>query len=172
MLGMTRGLVLHNAMQLSIPFWVAAFALFKMPDLDFYFAGAAAVIGSLFPDVDHFSMWGRVKHRGFFDFIKFCVKADRYRKAFLPFHNYIAMFVVAIAAAIFSLVNVYATIFFAAFFVHLMFDFVADLYLIKQHTHWKLRNWFDANNSGFSAAQQVQQGNKQKHHSRKPRRRR
>ena len=159
MLGMTRGLMLHNAMQLSIPFWVTAVFLVKMPNLDFYFAGAAVLIGSLFPDLDHFSMWGRVKHRGFFSFFKFCVQADRYRKAFLPFHNYIAMLVVSVAAALFFLVNIYVSMFFTAFLVHLLFDFIADLYLIKQHTHWKLRNWFDANNSGFSITQQVQQSN-------------
>ncbi len=166
MLGMTRGLILHNAMQLSIPFWVAALALYNFPRLDFYLVGSAAVIGSLFPDLDHFSMWRKVDHKkGFFNFVKYCVQADRYRKAFLPFHNYVAMLVVTVAAALFALVNTYIAIFFAAFLAHLLFDFIADLYLIKQHTHWKLRNWFDGNNSGLPITQQVQQGNKQKHNS-------
>jgi len=154
-LGMTKGLVLHNAMQLSIPFWITAMVLYNFPKLDFYFVGAAAVVGSTFPDLDHFSMYRKVDHKkGIWNFMKYCVQADRYRKAFLPFHNYVAMLVVAVAAALFSIVNVYVSIFFAAFLAHLIFDFVADLYLIKQHTHWRLRNWFDASNGGVSITQQ------------------
>lgn len=145
---MTRGLVLHNAMQLSIPFWLFAIFYVKLPGLEFLTAGAAAVAGSVFPDVDHFSMWGKVKHKGFLNFLKFCVQADRYRKAFLPFHNYLAMVVAAASSVVSFFFNVYVSLFFAAFFVHQTFDYVADLYLIRQHTHWKVRNWFDAANGG------------------------
>lgn len=162
---MDRGLVFHNAMQLSIPIWVVAAALNNFPKFDVYLLSFAAILGTLFPDVDHFSMWRRVKHNGFLNFVKYCIRADRYRKAFLPFHNYVAMLVVTITAALFSFVNFFVFIFFLSFLIHLAFDFVADLYLIKQHTHWRLRNWFNGNNSGFSIAQQVQQGNEQEHNS-------
>jgi hypothetical protein len=165
-LGMTRGLVLHNAMQLSIPFWLTAIFMTKMPTLDFWAVGFWAVIGSVFPDVDHFSMWRKVDHKkGLFNFIKYCVQADRYRKAFLPFHNKIAILVTSIASGLFIFVNPYVSIFFAAFAVHLVFDLLADLYLIKQHTHWRIRNWLDESNSGLPIAQQIQPGNKQKHNA-------
>lgn len=173
MLGMARGLVFHNAMQLSIPFWLTAVILYSFPRLDFYLAGSAAVIGSLIPDLDHFSMWGKVDHKkGLLNFVKYCIKADRYRKAFLPFHNHLAIYIVGVVAFLTYFVNFYVSIFFIAFLVHQLFDYVADLYLIKQHTHWRLRNWFDAGYSGLSASQQVQQGDKQKHDSGKPRSRR
>lgn len=158
---MTRGLVLHNAMQLSIPFWLTAIFMARIPDVDFWAIGFWAVIGSVFPDADHFSMWKRVDHKkGLLNFVKYCVQADRYRKAFLPFHNHVAILVTSVSAALFYFVNPYASIFFAAFAVHLVFDLLADIYLIKKHTHWRIRNWLDEDSSRLSTSQQVQQGNK------------
>ena len=154
MLGMTRGLLIHNAMQLSIPFWITAIFMTKIPDLEFWTVGFWAVIGSVFPDIDHFSMWRKVDHKkGVLNFIRYCIQADRYRKAFLPFHNYVAILIVSVASGVFYVVNPYASVFFASFAVHLVFDLLADIYLIKKHTHWRIRNWLDENNSGFSITQ-------------------
>jgi hypothetical protein len=152
-------------MQLSIPIWVILAVNHNFPAINIIPVALVSAFGTLFPDIDHFSMWGKVKHKGFWNFIKFCIKADRYRKAFLPFHNYVAMLVVAVSAAVFSFVNFWVFIFFLSFLAHLASDFIADLYMIKRHTHWRLRNWFDENNSGLSIAQQVQSRNKQEHDS-------
>ncbi len=152
-------------MQLSIPIWVVLAAYNNFPNTNIYILIFSAILGTLFPDIDHFSMWKKVKHNGFWNFIRYCIHADRYRKTFLPFHNYVAMLVVAVTAALFSFVNFFVFIFFLAFLIHLAFDFIADLFMIKQHTHWRLRNWFNGNNSGLSIAQQVQQSDKQKHDS-------
>lgn len=162
---MERGLVIHNAMQLSIPIWVVAAIVNNFPKIDVFLVSFVSVFGTLFPDIDHFSMWKGVKHNGFWSFVKFCVHADRYRKAFLPFHNHVAMLVVAVTAALFSFVNFFVFVFFLSFLIHLAFDYIADLYLIKQHTHWRLRNWFNGNSSGLSITQQVQQGDKQEYNS-------
>lgn len=143
MLGMTRGLLYHNAMQLSIPFWLTALSIYSFPGADWVRLGLAAVLGATLPDLDHFSMWRLKKHKDLIGFVKFCIQADRYRKAFLPFHNYAAMLIVAISAAIFSSIDTYVFVFFVSFLMHLLFDYIADLYMIKQHTHWKLRNWLD-----------------------------
>lgn len=132
-------------MQLSIPIWVVAAVANNVPKADLLIVAFASILGTLFPDIDHFSMWTKVKHNGLWSFIKFCIHADRYRKAFLPFHNHVAMLVVAVTAALFYFVNFFVFIFFISFLGHLVSDYIADLYLIKQHTHWRLRNWFDGN---------------------------
>jgi hypothetical protein len=165
---MTKGLIYHNAMQLSIPFWLTALSIHSFPSAEWWKVGLAATLGATLPDLDHFNMYGKVKHKGLWNFVKYCIKADRYRKAFLPLHNYASMLVVAVASVVFSLIDTYIFIFFTSFLVHLIFDYMADIYMIKQHTHWRLRNWLDESNSRLSNSQQVQQGNKQKYYSRKP----
>jgi hypothetical protein len=162
---MQMGLAFHNAMQLSIPIWVVLGVYHNFPGANLVPIAFVSILGTLFPDVDHFSMWKRVKHNGLWSFVKFCIHADRYRKAFLPFHNYLAMLVVAVAAGVFSFVNFYVFIFFLSFLAHLVSDFVADLYMIKKHTHWRLRNWFDESSIRLSVAQQIQPGNKQEHNA-------
>lgn len=140
---MTKGLLYHNAMQLSIPFWLTALSVYSFPGADWIKLGAAAFLGAVLPDLDHFSMWRLKRHKNIVDFVRFCIQADRYRKAFLPFHNYAAMLIVTITAAIFSNIDTYVFVFFVSFLVHLLFDYIADLYMIKQHAHWKLRNWLN-----------------------------
>jgi len=144
LLGMTRGLLYHNAMQLSIPFWLTALSMYSFPGADWWKIAVSAFLGATLPDLDHFSMYGKVKHKGFWGFVKYCLRSDRYRKAFLPLHNYASMFIVAVTAAVFSLIDTYIFIFFTSFLLHLLFDYMADIYMIKQHTHWRLRNWLDA----------------------------
>lgn len=162
-LGMTKGLVLHNAMQLSIPFVLTAAVYLLFPYLDLGNLFLLAFLGSILPDVDHFSMWRKVKHTGLFNFMKFCVQADRYRKAFLPCHNYGAMAIVAVASVLLFEVNVYASVFFISFFFHLMSDFLADVYLIKKHSHWKIRGWMDpADMAKMSGPRMIQQAGRQK----------
>ena len=157
-LGMTKGLVLHNAMQLAIPFLLTAAVFLLVPGLDLGDLFLVAFLGSILPDVDHFSMWRKVKHTGLFNFMKFCVQADRYRKAFLPFHNYGAIVLVAVASLALYFVNIYASVFFISFFFHLISDLVADIYLIKQHSHWKVKGWFETPGSvKYSSGRMLQQ---------------
>lgn len=163
---MSRGLVIHNTMQLTIPIWLVPMLFNSFPRIEFSILTFASVFGMLFPDIDHFSMWRKFRGRGFWGFIKFCISADRYRKAFLPFHNHVAIYIVGTVTILsYFFVNFYVFAFFLSFFVHLMFDYIADLYLIKQHTHWRLRNWFNENYSGLSTPQQIQQSDEQKHES-------
>lgn len=138
---MNIGLMLHNLSQISIPIIIISMVLYSSK-VNFTNLFLAALIGAYFPDVDHFSMWKKVTHKGFFDFVKFCLKSDRYRKAFLIFHNHLTMLIVAIAMPIIAYLNFFAGIFLLAFFTHLIFDYLADTFLIKIHSHWKFRNWF------------------------------
>ena len=164
---MERGLIIHNSMQLTIPLWLIPLLWHFFPRADLMLLSVAAVLGTLSPDIDHLNMWGKIKHKGFWDFARKCVQADRYRKAFLPFHHHIAIYIIGVLTVVFFFVDFIVMTFLLAFLVHLLFDYIADLFMIKQHTHWRMRNWFNVydNNIRLPASQQVQQGHKQKNHA-------
>ena len=175
---MQKGLVLHNLMQITIPLWITPLVfLLPISENQAVFGvlsvGLISFAATVLPDVDHFSMWNKVKHKGLFDFIKICVRSTRHRRAFLPLHNYLAILATSLLSIVFYYLSwFYPFVFFASFFFHIFFDYIADLFMIRQQNHWNLRNWYNANSGGFSIAQQVQQGDKQKHDSGKPVRRR
>lgn len=137
-----NSLILHNAIQLSIPFWVIGLMLTIRSDLDLFPLFFFTILGGMLPDIDHLNMWGKVKHKGVVSFIKFCVNSDRGRKAFLPFHNYVSIAILAVVTPITMLVNPIMGSFLMAFLLHILFDFVTDVVMVKSHKHWRFRNWF------------------------------
>lgn len=155
MFGMEKSLVYHNAMQLSIPFWLAAAFLVFVPGIDFYGIGAAVVLGAVIPDIDHFSMWGKYGRGSVWKFLKFCVQSDRHRKVFLPFHNYVSGLLVTVAGLAMIPFDIYLAGFFMAFSIHLLFDFLADYYILRYYKHWKLKNWFDEKIFSMSTVNQT-----------------
>ncbi len=137
------GIMLHNLSQLSIPFFVTGIILLRMPYLDSLYIFVASMIGAYIPDVDHLNMYRTIVHKSFFDFVKIVMRAERYRRAFLVFHNHLTMLilVVMIGVASFFGFNFFISVFLVSFLLHLVLDYLADVMLIKMHSHWKFRNW-------------------------------
>lgn len=133
--------MLHNLSQLSIPFLVTAIVLMRTPAVNPATVFFVALIGSYFPDIDHLNMYGKISHKGFFDFVKVVMRAERYRKTFLIFHNHLTMLIVAAAIPVTALINFFLALFILSFLLHLILDYLADILLIKTHSHWKFRNW-------------------------------
>ena len=138
---MKTGIMLHNLSQLSIPFIVTVIALTKFPGVSVGILFFVAMIGAYVPDIDHLNMYGKISNKGFFDFIKIVMRAERYRRAFLAFHNHLTMLIVAVSIPVAIVWNFFAGIFFLSFPLHLVLDYLADVLLIKTHSHWKFRNW-------------------------------
>jgi hypothetical protein len=134
-------IMLHNFSHIAVPFIIIGIVLFSNPHLDLRALLFTTFFGAFFPDVDHFYMWKKIEHTGFFSFVKSVMRAERYRRAFLLFHNHLTILIVAVALPILALVNFFWGIFLLAFLAHLVLDYLADVLLIKTHSHWKFRNW-------------------------------
>jgi hypothetical protein len=134
-------IMLHNFSHMLVPFIIIYIGEFYFPQIDFKKLLFVSVIGSFFPDIDHLNMKKNYKHLSFWKFIKEVMKAERYRRAFLFFHNYLTMLITGVISVIFVLINVYITLFLLAFLTHLFLDYLADLMIIKTHSHWKFRRW-------------------------------
>jgi hypothetical protein len=138
---MKKGILLHNVFHIFLPFALVDLILRSTPDLNLLYLLLTIFTGSFIPDLDHFTLWGKFYPRKLINFLEFCFSADRYRKGFLFFHNHLTLLFAAIFMIIFILINFYFTLFLFAFFVHLVYDYVSDILLIKTHSHWKFKRW-------------------------------
>lgn len=138
---MNIGLMLHNLSQISIPIIIVSIVLYRTPEINFRALLLTAIIGAYIPDIDHLNIWNKVPHKGFFSFVKFCLRSDRYRKSFLLFHNHLTMLIILITLPIAVFINLFVGIFLLTFLTHLILDYLADMFLIKAHSHWKFRSW-------------------------------
>lgn len=135
--------MLHNLSQLSIPFFVTGIVSLISPNYNMLGIFLVSLVGAYIPDIDHLNMYKTVTHKNFFDFVKIVMRAERYRRAFLVFHNHLTMLIVAVTIGVTALIdfNFFISLFLISFLLHLILDYLADVLLIKTHSHWKFRNW-------------------------------
>ncbi|MEM5801825.1 MAG: hypothetical protein QXQ18_00330 [Candidatus Aenigmatarchaeota archaeon] len=134
-------IMLHNISHIVLPILMIRLIHYYLPKIDFQTLILVVVAGCLFPDIDHFTMRKLYKNLGFWKFIKEVMKADRYRKTFLPFHNFLTILIILISLPIANLINTFIAIFLLSMLAHLILDFLSDLMIIKMHSHWKFKSW-------------------------------
>jgi hypothetical protein len=94
-------------------------------------------LGSFLPDLDHLLLYKRTKFYNFKAFLRWIIHSSRYRIAFELFHN-----LPSIVAILFLLPFLYAKnklvfIFFLAFLLHLISDFIIDKIVLKNTRFWR-----------------------------------
>ncbi len=136
-----KGVMLHNLAHLNLPILIFLLVVYLKPTINLLLAIPAIIIGSYLPDIDHYNIWKKVKFESRKNFLKYLLTSDRYRKAFLVFHNFLTLLILVVALPIVNIYNIYVGIFLLSFIAHLILDFLTDKLLIKQHGHWKLKSW-------------------------------
>ncbi|MEM5790530.1 MAG: hypothetical protein QXP77_00525 [Candidatus Aenigmatarchaeota archaeon] len=134
---MKKSILLHNLSHFILPFLLLEiFSLIR--GFDIYLL-ITIFLGSFIPDVDHLAIWTTKYFRNFRSFLKYCFKSQRYRGAFLLFHNLPTIIVLLIILPVANWMNFYFGIFIIAMICHLFLDFLADSFALKTHSHWKVR---------------------------------
>ena len=133
--------MLHNISHFLVPIIVVRVVM-SFAQLDLYKLIFSATLGAFFPDIDHFTMRKTYKNVSFWKFIKEVMKAERYRKGFLFFHNLLTiLFLIVLIPITARFFSIYFSIFLLSFLAHLIMDFLADVLIIKSHAHWKFKKW-------------------------------
>ncbi len=134
---MKKVVALHNIAHLALPFlFLEIFSLlrgFSILLLISIFSGA------FLPDIDHLAIWASRYFRNFRSFLKYCLKSSRYRNSFLLFHNFPTVIALLIFLPWAFLMNFYFGIFILSMACHLFLDFLADVFALKIHSHWKVK---------------------------------
>lgn len=134
---MKKSILLHNIAHFTLPFLLLEiFSLLRGFDL---YLLISIFLGSFIPDIDHLAIWATKYFKNFRSFLKYCFKSQRYREAFLLFHNFPAIMTLLIILPVASWMNFYFGIFITAMICHLFLDFLADSFALKTHSHWKVR---------------------------------
>jgi len=136
-----KNIVFHNLSHLLLPFIIFFIVLYYTPELNALIAFLAALAGSFFLDLDHLQIKKICRYKSFYEFFGDCLVSDRFRKGTLIFHNLLSMLIAFVSFFAFVIINLYLGIFFLACFAHLLLDFLTDKWVIKIHSHWKLRSW-------------------------------
>ncbi|RLI98446.1 MAG: hypothetical protein DRP00_01935 [Candidatus Aenigmatarchaeota archaeon] len=129
--------LLHNLSHFILPLLLLELIGLKR-GIDIYLI-ISIFLGSFLPDIDHLSIWATRRFKNFRSFLKYCFTSDRYRRAFLLFHNFPTIIALLISLPIASLMNFYLGVFILAMICHLFLDFLADSFALKTHSHWKVR---------------------------------
>jgi hypothetical protein len=136
---MKKSTFLHNLLHVFLPFFLLCIILRENGKINLIYSIVAIFSGSFFPDVDHFLLYNKKIHKSLSNFLKFCLKADRFKRGFLIFHNDLALLLIAVSMLILRLINFYFTLFLFAFFFHLIYDYLSDIILIKTYKHWRVK---------------------------------
>lgn len=136
---MKKSIFLHNFLHVLLPFFLIYIVMRENGKINLTYAGIAVFAGSFLPDIDHFSMYDKKIYKNVKEFLKFCLKADRFRRGFLIFHNDLALLFLAVSMFISRFINFYFMLFLFAFFFHLIYDYLSDLILIKTYKQWRFK---------------------------------
>ena len=126
---------IHVAFHFLIAFLVCFLGIVNSENLNVILAG---IIGSFFPDIDHFSYYKKRKFKSFLEFLIYNIKSERKRRGLLIFHNIFVYFPLMIILPLIYLYSSFLGYFFLGFILHITLDFVDDKFLIKTIKHWKI----------------------------------
>ena len=136
-----KSVVLHDISHLLLPFLILFVILYYSPNINVPGVFLIVLVGSFIPDIDHVNILRNGYFKNFWEFIRYCLSSDRYRKSFLIFHNFVTILILVISIPIISALNIFAGIFLLSILAHIILDFLTDRLLLKTHGHWKLRGW-------------------------------
>ncbi|MEM0476772.1 MAG: hypothetical protein QW367_04070 [Candidatus Aenigmatarchaeota archaeon] len=97
----------------------------------------AIFIGAFLPDIDHFIYLKYIKFTSLKEFLIFNIKSDRERRGFLIFHNVYFIIILLILVPIIMFFNLFLSLLFLAFLIHLIFDFFEDRIILNTSIHWR-----------------------------------
>jgi hypothetical protein len=94
-------------------------------------------LGSFLPDLDHLLLYKRSKFYNFKAFLRWIVHSSRYRIAFELFHNLPSIATILFLLPFLFVKNKLVFIFFLAFLLHLISDFIIDKIVLKNTRFWR-----------------------------------
>jgi hypothetical protein len=136
---MKKSIFLHNLLHVFLPLFLLYIIVRVSGKINLTYSAISVFTGSFFPDIDHLLIYKKKVYKSFFKFLKFCLRAERFRRGFLIFHNDLALLFIAVSIIIFKFLNFYFMLFLFSFFFHLVYDYLSDIILIKTYKHWRFK---------------------------------
>ncbi|MEM5820403.1 MAG: hypothetical protein QW678_02025 [Candidatus Aenigmatarchaeota archaeon] len=128
---------LHTVLHFIIPTILFILSFLYIQELSLIERIVAIFIGAFLPDIDHFIYLKYIKFTSLKEFLIFNIKSDRERRGFLIFHNIYFITILLILVPIIMFLNLFLSLLFLAFLIHLIFDFFEDRILLHTSIHWR-----------------------------------
>lgn len=128
---------LHAVLHFIIPVILFVLSLLYIQELSLMERFIAIFIGAFLPDIDHFIYLKYIKFTSLKEFLIFNIKSDRERRGFLIFHNVYFIIILLILVPIIMFFNLFLSLLFLAFLIHLIFDFFEDRIILNTSIHWR-----------------------------------
>ncbi|MEM4773157.1 MAG: hypothetical protein QXO40_01385 [Candidatus Aenigmatarchaeota archaeon] len=128
---------LHTVLHFIIPTILFILSFLYIQELSLIERIVAIFIGAFLPDIDHFIYLKYIKFTSLKEFLIFNIRSDRERRGFLIFHNIYFITILLILVPIIMFLNLFLSLLFLAFLIHLIFDFFEDRILLHTSIHWR-----------------------------------